>query len=165
MVTALFAVALVVRIQGDAGSDSAIVARNQVASAGANGAAALLSYDYRSVNDVVATNQRLLTTTCAAGYAAQIDGGVKAQVIANKVVVATQVRAAAVQSIDADGAVVLVVVDEKRTGTDLAAPQSSQLAVSVGLVRDGGRWLVSDVVPAGTTSETAGGSAAAHPCS
>jgi hypothetical protein len=66
----------------------------------------------------------------------------------NKVVLAASVRAAAVQSIDVDRASVLVIVDERRTGSD-RAEQSSQLSVSISLVQEAGKWLVDDVVPAG----------------
>jgi hypothetical protein len=165
VVTALLAAALVIRLDDNSAASTDAHTRRDAISAAASGAVALLSYDYRTIANVAQTNRPLLTSDCAAGYLSQIDGGVKAQVIASKVVVEVSGRSSAVQSIAADRALVLVVVNSKRTGSDVAQPQNDQLAVSVSLSRAGGRWLVADVVPAGTPAGTDGSAVSAHPCS
>jgi len=148
LITVLLAVALAIRL-ADANSDPGAGDRKKLLTAGASGAAALLSYDYRTVDRLTATNRPLLTDACAAGYTAQITT-IKPEVAKNQVVLSTSVGAAAVQSSGTDRATVLVVVDEKRIGGD-RADQNTQLAVSVNLVRSGKRWLVDDLLPAGSS--------------
>jgi hypothetical protein len=148
-VTVLLAIALAIRLD-DSRSDPVAKSRSQALTAGATGAAALLSYDYRTIGQLVATNRPLLTPVCSTGYTGQVSNEIKAEVTKNQVVLTATVRAVAVESIEAGRASVLVIVDEKRVGNDRATEQTSQLAVSISLVLNGRTWLVDDLVPAGS---------------
>jgi Mce-associated membrane protein len=126
----------------------------QVLAAAKTCAAAILSYDYRSLDAAERTGQACTTGQLKSEYTQTMETTVKQLAPQTKTVQTMQVAKAGVERVSPDGRqwVVLVFGQQAVTNAKTKAGAAPQLQISspvVTLDRVGGQWLVSNLANAG----------------
>lgn len=103
---------------------------------------AVLSYDYRRLEEGVEDTMPLLTGDAEAQYE-EVQRPLAASAPRLKAVVTAQVNAAAVLEADEESARVLLFVNQVSMSRKLAEPETDQSRVVVTMERHDGGWLVS----------------------
>ena len=115
---------------------------DQVRDAADRAVTAVLSYDYRRIEDGMEETAPLLTGDAEAQYV-EVQEPLLQTAPRLKAVVTAEVKSSTVLEHDDDSARVLLFVDQLSSSKKLQQPQLDQSRVVVTLARDGGRWLVS----------------------
>ncbi|WP_182376227.1 hypothetical protein [Nocardioides sp. WS12] len=112
-----------------------------------------LSYDYRTLDEVLADATELMTDDFAAEFSEVFEATARPSALENKAVTRTLVRGGGlVRAEDDDHAVSLVYVDQVLVDSTTMKNKEQPLTVSqnrvlVGLERTDGRWLVDSIEP------------------
>jgi Mce-associated membrane protein len=118
----------------------------QALAAARSAAVAVLSYDYRHLDDDIAAAAALTAQPFTGEYQRTTSTAVRPVATANKAVVAATVSAAGVVRAGTDQVVVLAYVNQTTRSSRLERPQLDQNRVELTMVRgSGGRWLVGGV--------------------
>jgi Mce-associated membrane protein len=113
---------------------------------GERAAAAILSYDYRSLDTDEAAAARYLTPKYRKEYMRTFDKLVRPNAAKLKAHVEAQVKASGVSHADADRVNVLLFVDQVTTSTANGGdPQPALNRVELSMVKQHGSWLVNDI--------------------
>jgi Mce-associated membrane protein len=107
----------------------------------------LLSYTPTSIATKADTTDALLTGDFKAEYRELLERTVAPQAQEQRITTHAQVAGAAVETLSADEALLLVFVDQQTTKPADPLPQVSKSAVHVGLRLVEGKWLVSSFEP------------------
>jgi len=105
----------------------------------------VLSYDYRTLDKSFAAAESSLTGDFKTEYTRTTDTVVRPSAEQYKVVVKAEVVSTSVVRATSDRVVVLMYVDQTTTSTRLDGPKLDLNRVRMTLVKDGGKWLVSDL--------------------
>lgn len=122
-------------------------ARQVVLQAASEGTEALLSYSPDTVQDDVAAAKARLTGDFLTRYGEFADTVVTPAAQDRGITTEANVARAAVASMRPEEARVLVFVNQVTTSAERPTPALATSSVIVTLVRDGGRWLISDFSP------------------
>jgi Mce-associated membrane protein len=122
-------------------------AREGALAAATNGAATMLSYDYRHLTADIDKASALLTPRFRARYDKTMKDGVKPLAVKYHARTSAAVTAAASVSTATDRAVVLVFVAQTVSNSQLSADRLDRSRNNVTLVRRDGRWLIDDLSP------------------
>jgi Mce-associated membrane protein len=122
-------------------------ASTEALSSATTGVAAVLSYNYRSLDADFAKAEALLTPGFRKNYAATTAKAVQPLAAKYKAVSTAQVSAAGVISASTARATVLVFVSQQVTNTQLSQPRLDRSRIQVDLVHSGGRWLIDKLTP------------------
>jgi Mce-associated membrane protein len=122
-------------------------ARDDALAAATTGVAAVLSYDYRTLAHDFTTAEALLTPKFRKQYVTTTGRAVQPLAAKYHAVSTADVTAAGVVQASASRAVVLVLVNQTVTNTQLAAPRLDRSRIDVVLVKRGGRWLIDRLNP------------------
>jgi Mce-associated membrane protein len=141
VVAAAAAVYLGVRLQQQAGQADA---RAAAVAAGTRAAAELSSYDYRDLSAAFGAVTADATNSFAAGYR-QVSQGSAAALRQERSVAKAAVRDVAVESTDADHAVLLVFVDQSVTNAAHPQPQVAHNRMRLTLAEVDGAWKIQAV--------------------
>jgi uncharacterized protein HemX len=121
--------------------------RQQVLAAAKTCTAAILSYDYRTLDQNERTGQACATGQLKADYTKLMDTTVKTIAPQNKAVQVLQVAKAGITSVSSDGKqwVILVYGQQSVTTSTVTSPRLDISSASVTLNNVGGVWLVSNM--------------------
>ena len=122
-------------------------ARVAALAAATSGVATVLSYDYRHLDRDFAKAESLLTPQFRKQYDKTTAAGVKPLAAKYRAVSSADVTAGGVVSAAPSRAVVLVLVSQTVTNSQLAAPRLDRSRIDVTLVERGGRWLIDRLDP------------------
>ena len=122
-------------------------ARQGVLAAATAGTEALLSYAPETVEENVAAAKSMLTGDFLTRYGEFADTVVTPAAKDRGIKTEANVARAAVAAMSPDEARVLVFVNQVTTSTERPTPALATSSVIVTLVRDGGRWLISEFSP------------------
>lgn len=106
--------------------------------------AAVLSYDYRSLDTNLRTTRTLLTGDARKQYD-DVSKPLLATAPGIHAITKAQVKTSAILQSGETSARVLLFVDQLSSSTSLKTPQVDQSRIVVTLTRSGGRWLVSSL--------------------
>jgi Mce-associated membrane protein len=130
------------RARAAAGAEQA---RVDALAAARSHAQAILSYDHRTLDADFARAQQVITGQFKSEYETTTTAVVRPTATEYKAVVKAEVTSAAVVRATSARAVVLVFVDQTTTSTRLDKAKRDSSRVRMTLVKEGGRWLVSEV--------------------
>lgn len=109
-------------------------------------ATAILSYDYRTIDEGAQQARQYLTSGFRDKYDRFIDGVVGPNAPRTRTVVQAQVLASGIVRVGEDRVDVLVLVARPTTNAARSTPQIYRDEVTMRMVRQGDRWLVDDMV-------------------
>jgi len=130
------------RARAAAGAEQA---RVDALAAARSHAQAILSYDHRTLDADFARAQQVITGQFKSEYETTTTAVVRPTATEYKAVVKAEVTSAAVVRATSARAVVLLFVDQTTTSTRLDKAKRDSSRVRMTLVKEGGRWLVSEV--------------------
>lgn len=145
---AILATALAALVAGRLSHRNAVAdARVAALGAATSGVATVLSYDYRTLDKNFAKAESLLTPHFRKLYDTTTARGVKPLAAKYRAVSSADVTAGGVVQASGSRAVVLVLVSQTVTNSQLAAPRLDRSRINVTLVHRGGRWLIDGLDP------------------
>ena len=126
-------------------ADAAKQAEQTAPAAAEGAAAAILAYDYKSLDADEDTAKRYMTSDFAKKYSDTFQKVVKPAAQANHARVTATVLASAAVRTTPDTARVIVFVDQATTSAKTQRPKLALNRVEMSMVREGGTWLVDDI--------------------
>ena len=125
-------------------ADDVVDARDNAVAVAERAAAALLSYDHRTVAQDLAAGTAYATGDFLAEYRAATDG-LAEQAQRGEVVVAARVLSTAVVEGDDDRVVVLVFADQSTTRKDAPEPRLDQVRLRLTMLPVEGSWRIAEL--------------------
>ncbi|AIJ24663.1 MULTISPECIES: hypothetical protein [Amycolatopsis methanolica group] len=122
-------------------------ARGAATDAARAGVTTMLSYHFQTFDDDVAKATGLLTGDFKQRYQDLMTGTVRATAIDQQTATNASVARASVISATPDAAETLLFVNQTTTSKNLQGPQLTGSRVQVSLIRDGDRWLITNLTP------------------